>query len=135
MKTINYFILLAFLISLGSCATYAKFSISPITPAADGTARITKDRNKNYVVEVTVKYLANPDRLTPPRALYVVWISTDKGNPINVGMLKSGSNDKAYLQTVSSSRPTQIFVTAESIGDTSWPGNEEIFHTEYIKLR
>lgn len=135
MKTIKNVLLLLFVITLGSCATNAKFCISPITPAAEGKAKITKDRNKNYQVEVSVKYLASPDRLTPPREQYVVWMSTDNGDPINIGMLKSGSSNKAYLRTVSASRPIQIFVTAENFGDATWPGNEEIFHTERLNLR
>jgi hypothetical protein len=135
MKTIYHAIVLLSVIMLCSCATNAKFSVSPITPAAEGTAKITKDRNKNYVIEVTVKYLANPDRLTPPREQYVVWMTTDKANPINIGMLKSGSNNKAYLRTTSSSKPTQIFVTAETVGDGTWPGKEEIFHTDHLNMR
>lgn len=135
MKTINYFILLLSVITLGSCATRAKFSISPITPAAQGSVKITKDRNKNYVVEVKVQYLASPDRLTPPRAQYVVWIATENGDPKNSGMLKSKSGDKAFLRTISSAKPTQIFVTAENAGDAIWPGNEEIFQTPHLNLR
>jgi len=135
MKTINYLILLAFLATFGSCATNAKFSISPITPAAEGVAKITKDKNKNYAIEINVKYFANPDRLTPPRQHYVVWISTDKEKYINLGMLVSNKSNKSYLKAVSASRPIQIFVTAEDVGDASYPGNEEIFHTQPLNLR
>lgn len=135
MKTINYLILLASIVLMSSCSTMAKFSISPITPAAVGTAKITQDDNKNYLIEVNVKYLAAADRLTPPAQVYVVWITTDKSNPINLGMLVSNSKNNASLKATTSSKPLQVFVTAENMGDSSIPSNSEIFHTPHLKLK
>lgn len=135
MKTINYLILLASIVLLGSCSTIAKFSISPITPAAEGTARITHDKNKNYVIELNVKYLAAADRLTPPAKVYVVWISTNNANAINLGMLVGNNTNKASLKAVTASKPSQVFVTAEDAGDTISPSNYEIFHTSHLSIR
>ncbi len=135
MKPINYVILLAFLMTLGSCATNVKFPVSPIAPAAEGAATIKKDKNQNYVIELTVKYLTNPDRLIPPKQFYVVWIETDDGTNMNLGMLVSNNTNKASLRSVTSSRPSKIFITAEDAGDANIPSNQEVFRTEYILLK
>lgn len=135
MKTINYVLLLAFLMIFGSCATSVKFPVSEIAPAADGTAKIKKDKNNNYIIDVTLKYLADPDRLNPPRQYYVAWAETESNAPVNLGMLISDKNNKATLKSLTSSKPTQIFITAEDTGDTNWPGNQEIFRTGNLFLK
>ena len=135
MKTINHVILFVFLLLLGSCTSISKFSISPITPAAEGTVKITHDKNKNFLIDVNVKYLADATRLTPPSNVYVVWMANDRGISINLGMLVSNSKNNASLRAVTSSKPFQIFVTAENVGDTDSPGNQEIFHTSYLTIK
>ena len=135
MKTLNYVLLLIFLATLGSCSTSVKFPVSSIAPAAEGVAKIKKDKNNNYAMELSVKYLANPERLNPPRKHYVVWISTDRDKSINLGMLVSDNKNKASLKSVSSSKPTQIFVTAEDAGDVKWPGSQELFRSGSLNLK
>jgi hypothetical protein len=136
MKTLNSMIVLfAFLVALGSCTTMVKFPVSPIAPAADGIAKIKKDKNNNYVIDLSINHLANPDRLNPPKKHYVVWISTDQDRPINLGMLVSNSKNKAFLRTVTSSKPIQVFVTAEDAGNVKWPGSQELFRSEKLNLK
>ncbi len=135
MKTVNYVILAVFFIILASCATVTKFPVSPIVPAADGVAKIKKDKNNNYVIDLSITHLANPGRLNPPRKYYVVWMTTEQGNPINLGMLATNSKSKAFLRSVTSSRPTQIFVTTENAGNVNWPGPQELFRSKKLKLR
>lgn len=50
-----------------SCGITAKFPVSSIVPAADITATKSVDKNKNYVIKVIAKSLANPERLNPPK--------------------------------------------------------------------
>lgn len=134
MKAITHLTLLVFLMTLGSCATSVKFPVSTIVPAAEGSASIKKDNNNNYLIDLKVKYLASPDRLTPARQHYVVWIVTADGTNINLGMLVSDSNNNASLKGVSSSKPVQILVTAEDTGDAKWPGKQELFRTQDLNL-
>ena len=81
------------------------------------------------------QFLANPERLNPPRKHYVVWISSDRDKSINLGMLVSNNKNNASLKSVSSSKPIQIFVTAEDAGDVKWPGNQELFRSASLNLK
>jgi len=135
MKTKIYLSVLITCLILSSCATTYRFPISSIAPAADGTAKFTKDKNKNYIVDVKVKYLSNADRLIPAKRLYVVWIKTDTGDIKNIGQLMSDNKNNASLSGTTSSRPVQIFVTAEDAGNSNWPSEQEIFRIEHISLR
>ena len=135
MKTKIYLSVLITCLILSSCATTYRFPISSIAPAADGTAKFTKDKNKNYIIDVKVKYLSNADRLIPAKRLYVVWIKTDTGDIKNIGQLMSDNKNNASLSGTTSSRPVQIFVTAEDAGNSNWPSEQEIFRIEHISLR
>jgi hypothetical protein len=135
MKTINYFLLLAVILSFSSCTTLVKFPVSPIVPAAEGTVKIKNDKNNNYLIEVSVNYLANPERLNPPKNHYVIWMDTQSGTTVNLGMLSSNKNNKASFKTVNSSKPYQIFITAEDNGDFSFPSDQEVFRTEILDIK
>ncbi|MBN2788069.1 MAG: hypothetical protein JXQ69_07090 [Paludibacteraceae bacterium] len=50
-------------------------------------------------------------------------------------MLVSNSKNNASLKATTSSKPLQVFVTAENMGDSSIPSNSEIFHTPHLKLK
>lgn len=135
MKAKTSVYLLIICLTLSSCATIIRFPVSSIAPAADGTVKFTKDKNKNYIVDVKFKYLTNADRLIPAKRLYVVWIKTDTGDVKNIGKLMSDNNNNASLSSTTSSRPVQIFVTAEDAGDVNWPSNQEIFRIQDISLK
>ena len=135
MKTINYVLLLAFILTFGSCATKVKFPVSPLAPAAEGTVKVNQDKNKNYVINLSVKYLANPDRLNPPKQYYVIWLENENGNAVNLGMLVSDNKNNASFKSVTSSKPALIFITAEDTGDVNYPGSQEIFRTENLNLK
>lgn len=55
-----------------SCGVTAKFLVSSILPAADITATKSVDKNKNYVIKITAKSLAHPERLNFPKNTYVI---------------------------------------------------------------
>lgn len=135
MKTINYLLLFAFLLSFSSCGSLVKFPVSSIAPAAEGTVKINTDKNNNYLIQLSINHLANPERLNPPKNHYVVWMDTQSGTTVNLGMLSSNKKNKASFKTVSSSKPYQIFITAEDNGDFNAPGNQEIFRTEALKIK
>ena len=135
MKTTSYLSLLLICLILNSCATIINFPVSSIAPAADGMVKFTKDKNNNYIVTVKIKYLTNADRLTPAKKLYVVWIKTDTEEVKNIGQLISDNKNNASLSSTTSSKPFQIFVTAEDAGDVNWPSNQEVFRIKNILLK
>lgn len=78
--------------------------------------------------------MAEPSRLQPPKASYVVWMVSDNSNPKNIGQIKSSSNFMsskltAYFETVSSVKPTKIFITAEDDANIQYPVSQIILTT------
>lgn len=118
-----------------SCARKMHFLTSAVVPAAQGSAKITKDANNNYAVHVKIKNLAEPDRLQPKKSVYVVWLVTKDQNIKNLGQLKSSSGFfssvlEGELETVTPFYPTRIFITAEDEPNVQRPGNNNILTTK-----
>jgi len=109
-----------------SCATVVKFPVSTVEPAADITAKIKKNNQNNYVIEVTANYLASVERLSPPKKMYVVWLVTSENGINNIGQMKNDNAQKMKLQTLTSFEPKEIFVTAEDEANITLPSGIEI---------
>lgn len=90
----NYlFFLLSFvlILSVSSCSHKIAFATSSVVPAAEGTVKIKKDKNKNYSIDIEIEHLADPSRLQPPETDYVIWIKTESNGIKNLGQLRSSS--------------------------------------------
>ena len=121
--------------SLTACAKKISFQGSSVVPAARGSVKIKKDKNKNYSIEVSLYNLAEVKRLEPPRQAYVVWMETEGQITKNIGQINSAQTMiskklKASLQTVSSFKPLKIFVTAEEDATVQYPGSQVIISTD-----
>jgi hypothetical protein len=125
--------------SLSSCATKAHFLSSSVVPAAEGTVKVKKDKNHNYVIDVNVVNLAEPTKLQPPRNTYVVWMEGDNIEVKNMGQIKSSSSMmskllKGSFQTVSPNKPRKIFITAEDDPNIQFINNSNVvLTTDYLK--
>ncbi|MDN3607754.1 hypothetical protein [Kaistella yonginensis] len=126
MKTIKMMTVAMSLLLVASCASSVKFPISPLVPAAEITAVKKKTVNNNFDIEVTANYLANPNRLSPARNFYVVWIVTDKNEVKNIGQLIQNRTRKVVLKTTTPFNVKEIFITAEDRGDITSPIGTEI---------
>ena len=129
------FFTLTILFSFGSCARKVSFLTSSVVPAARGYIKVKRDSNKNYVIQVHLSDLAEVGRLQPPRQTYVVWMVTDREETKNIGQVKSSENLvsknlSASFETVSSSRPTKIFITAEDDPGSQYPGTLVVLSTD-----
>jgi hypothetical protein len=126
----------SFLIFLSfSCSRKITFLTSPIVPAAQGFVKVKKDNNKNYLIKVHIANLAEVNRLQPSRNAYVLWMETDNHETKNIGQIKSSSGLfssklKASFETVSSSKPSKIFITAEDDADRQYPGMQVVLSTD-----
>jgi hypothetical protein len=123
------------MIPITSYAQKIKFMTSSVVPAAEGYAKVKQDNNKNYVIKVEISDLADVDRLQTSSVSYVVWMETDQGNTENLGQLDSSSGFlskqmKASLETVSSYKPSKIYVTAEENTNAQYPGDKIILSTD-----
>lgn len=121
--------------SFTSCSTKKMFQSSTVVPAARGYVKVSKDNNKNYLIKIEITNLAEVNRLTPPKSTYVVWLVSDEAVTRNIGQLKSSSSMfssalKASFETVSSTKPTKIFITAEEDGNVQLYGNQIVLSTD-----
>ena len=117
------------ILSFVSCSTKALFQTSSVVPAAKGQVIVKKDKNNNYVIHMKISNLAGVERLEPVRQTYVVWMLTDQGLTKNIGRVNSSSNLKVSFKTVSSFKPTQIFITAEDNESAQFPGEQVVLST------
>lgn len=127
-------------ISFTSCAKKFTFLNSTVVPGADGYAKIKKDDNKNYIINIEVSDLAAVERVQASKTTYVVWMETDEGNAENLGQLKSSTSffskrHKASMETVSSYKPVRIFITTEEGVNTQFPGRQVALTTEKFKVK
>jgi hypothetical protein len=117
-----------------SCAHKIAFATSSVVPAAEGSVKVKKDKNNNYNIDLSVIRLADPKRLSPSKQLYVVWMDADQNGTKNIGQLKTSSGMlsktlKSSLKTVSSVKPTRIFITAEDDAAVQYPGGQVVLDT------
>lgn len=122
-------------LSLYSCSKKITFLTSSVVPAAEGTVKVTKDNNKNYKINVSLTNLAEPQRLQPSKSMYVVWMETDDHATQNIGQISTstgffGGKRKSSFETVSSSKPTKIFLTAEDDAKLQFPGSQVVLSTD-----
>lgn len=117
-----------------SCARKISFQTSSVVPAARGDVKVKKDDNNNYSIQISLNNLAEPKRLEPSKNTYVVWMETSDNVTKNIGQINSStgflSNKlKASFETVSSTKPTKIFLTAEDDAAIQYPGTQVIMTT------
>lgn len=127
-------LIVLFLLTCTSCAKKIAFLVSPVVPAARGDVKITRDKNKNYVIRVNLSDLAEIERLSPPKRAYVVWMVSAQDIAKNTGQISSkmGMNKqlKASFETASATKPTKIFITAEDDVSVSSPMGQTILSTD-----
>ncbi|MEP7197962.1 MAG: hypothetical protein ABI851_15695 [Saprospiraceae bacterium] len=129
------FVLTINLLIFNSCSKKVYFPISNVVPAARGSVEIKKDKNKNYSIDINVSDLAEVDRLKGNKKAYVIWMKSDHENSKNIGQINSDTKMfskklSASFHTVSSVKPTRIFITAEEDGTIQYPGDFEVLAIE-----
>lgn len=136
MKT---FVAIAFisLITFG-CSQKVNFDVSQLQPAAEGAVKIDKDKNDNYKVNLDVDRLSGPERLTPPKNAYIVWMETAQNGTQNLGQLKSSEamfskNLKSSMHTTTPYQPVSFFITAEDQVNVTSPGQTVVLRTRRVE--
>lgn len=126
--------------AFSSCSTKAIFLSSAVVPAAQGSVTVKEDGNKNYTIKVQISNLADSKNLTPPKNVYVIWLLPENNTPKNIGQIvsskgKMSSKLKASFQTVSSFKPSKIFITAEDEANVQYPYSEVVLTTDFIQIK
>lgn len=127
--------LIALILAMTSCAKKINFLNSSVVPGAHGNVKVKKDNNKNYVIKIQLSDLADVSRLEPPKKAYIVWMDTDEQQAKNMGQINTSGNmlssrKKSSFETVSPTKPTRIFITAEDDNTIQYPGSQVVLSTE-----
>jgi hypothetical protein len=117
------------ILSFSSCAKKVYFLLSSVVPAAQGQITVKNDKNNNYVIQMQISNLADIERLQPAKKSYVVWMETAGNLSKNIGRISSSKKLKVSFETVSTMRPTKIFITAEEDETTQYPGSMVVLTT------
>ena len=111
-------------------AKKVKFVQSSVVPAATGYVKITTDRNDNNTIKISIKNLAEIERLDPAFKTYVVWMVTDRETTVNIGRINSSNRLNVSFDAVSSYKPIKVFITAEENESAQYPGEKVVLTTE-----
>lgn len=130
MKTIKTLAIIGAAALMTSCLNTVKFPVSQTAPAADITAKTKKQGSSNYLVKITANNLADSERLSPSKKIYVIWAVSETGVTRNVGHF---IQKNAVMSTYKASfpyKPVEIFITAEDEEDLCKPYGIEISRAE-----
>lgn len=120
-------------VGVTGCARDVRLSPSAELPAAMGEAKVSKDDNGNTKLKLEVKHFAPPQRLQPPRSVYVVWAETSDHEMSNLGQLKINDDLKGRLETTTPLRIFQLVITAEDNPLVRQPGQQVVLRTKVIE--
>jgi hypothetical protein len=120
---------LALFCPIAGAAKKSPLTATSAVPAARGQVEVDKDKNGNIRLNIKVEHLANPQNLTPPGDVYVVWLQEKGGNPENQGQLKVDKNLTAKFETVTNLTSFDLFVTGERDQSVKAPGGTEVLRT------
>jgi hypothetical protein len=120
----------AMIFIFSSCAKKITFLNSSVVPGADGQIEVKSDKNNNYNIQMEITNLADITRLQPAKKSYVVWMETVDNLPKNIGRISSSNKQKVSFTTVSTMRPTKIYITAEEDETSQSPGSMVVLTTD-----
>ncbi|WP_163378313.1 hypothetical protein [Cyclobacterium sp. SYSU L10401] len=140
LKANSFFILILLIFGgFTSCATKITFPVSAVVPAAEPSAKISKNKEGAYELELNVNNLALPERLSPPKKHYLVWIDTDQGIK-NLGEIANNSGifrnrGKAAFEATTRNKPVMILVTAENDLEIDYPGSHVVLKSRPFEVK
>ena len=133
----NVTVLAAALTVLPGCAGGSRevqLSTSPSTPGAEGSILFGVTKNDNTSIDLRVKHLAHPDKLTPPSSAYVVWTKANKGAAAqNIGTMKVDADLKGAFVTETPLHSFDLYITAEASGQVPLPTGKLLLWTSYSR--
>jgi len=117
-----------------SCAQKEDFAATSVDSLVQGYVKVERDNNRNYIIRIHLSDLVEATELNPSKQAYVVWLVTDEFITKNIGQVTTSSDMilngiKNSFETVSSFKPSKIFITAENDAVAQHPGVQVILAT------
>ena len=127
-------VMLAGVIAATCAAATIRLGSSSEIPAAEGQVKLRQTSNGNTAIKLTVKHLAPPARIDPTSAVFVVWVrGLETGaQPQNLGALKVNKNLSGKLDTGTSMRAFDLFITCEGTQTVTAPTGAELLPLHYV---
>ena len=82
-------------------------------PAARGQVTAKPGDNGNRDLDIKVHSMAQPNSLTPPANVYLVWLQEPGRDPRNLGQIQIDDKQKGELQVITPFARFKLFITAE----------------------
>lgn len=133
MDKLKFIVIIGVFVLMVSCGKTIKFPVSDVVPAADITAKITKEGEPNYLVTIVAKNLAAPERLQTAKKIYVIWAISEAGVVRNTGHFMHENAKKATYKASFPYQPIEVFITAENEQDNCTPAGIEITRVKLLK--
>ncbi|WP_162416983.1 hypothetical protein [Cyclobacterium roseum] len=138
-SSISFILVLVFL-SFAACSTKITFPVSRVVPAAEPEAKISKTKEGTYELSLNVSNLALPERLSPPKKFYMVWIDTPDQGIKKLGEIANNSGifrnrGKASFEASTLYRPNMILVTAENSLEVAYPGSHVVLKSRPFEVK
>lgn len=120
--------------SFTSSVTKVSFATTSVSPKARGYVKVTKEGSNEYAVSIHISDLTPVSGLQPFKKVYIVWMISDQYITKNLGQLNNISSTslsvkKTLFQSVTSLKPSKIFITAENDIAIERPGVQVIMAT------
>jgi hypothetical protein len=122
------------LMAAGCATTTVPFRHAPALPAATGEMEVRPEPNGNAHVKLRIEHLANPSRLTPPRARYMLWAQHPEGKSALLGRLALNEQLVASWQGTVPFDSFRLLITAEDLAAPLEPGTPEVLVTEFVQI-
>lgn len=136
----TYLTVFAILSGAYACSTKVTFPVSSVVPAAEPVASINKTKEGAYLVKLDINNLALPERLSPPKKHYIVWVEAPGQGLIKLGEIANNTGmfknrGKASFEKETMYKPTKLLITAENDLDINYPGSTVILKSKPFELK
>ncbi|MEX2565337.1 MAG: hypothetical protein WD431_05305 [Cyclobacteriaceae bacterium] len=139
-KFVAFFIFLILILGLESCSPKITFPVSTVVPAAEPEASVKKTKDGEFIVTLEVNNLALPERLSPPKKHYLVWVDTENQGVKKLGEISNNTGifrnrGRAGFEKSTLFKPTMIMVTAENNLEIDYPGGHVVLKSRPFELK
>lgn len=130
MNRVKWVLVMALASLSGACAFGSRtVSMSPAVgvPSASGTVKASPSEAGNTRLEIELRHMAQPQRVSLGATTFVVWaLGLGQTTPQNIGALRVDDELRGTLSTLTPYSTFELFITAEADGDARAPTGEQV---------
>jgi hypothetical protein len=121
------------LLGVAGCTTRVPFQASHLLPAAQATAKVTRDQNQNALVDLELEHVAPAQNLWPPKQLYMVWAQEADGKRLlPLGRLHVNEERQGRFQGTTPFDRFRLIISAEDDPNPERPSLPYMLATEFV---